>query len=496
MQFLMSRIFSPHLLLAISCALYIVFGAMIFQRLEGQRLKEVRDEQIDNIKTSSDKYIDSIWELATKNADKLGSEEELVEFVKEKTRPNFDNYVDTDAPTWDFKTAVFFTSTLLTSIGYGFVVPSTFEGRLFGIIYSLIGIPLTLVTVANIAKFISERLFDLHYNFWKWMMQMLRKETQDLRPEGNLGLGTLFADDEDEAVCFGDLKISSHNTWPTLVFVLAGVILSTMSMDIVGRMYLKEIHYLGRKLQSNNPFYLLREAKAKRRRAVMASLLTTLARGMIFSHKDYHELARKRSRRKRERRGSHMLPNDKFLFARQPPDPPSDCQVISTSAYSVRLAWASAFTTEDTEITYNVRYRLKHYEDAKIRWLRGIKSNAVEIMSVDSCSLYEFRITAVSKYGESKPVYLVQYTEPQLSPQHILATKLSANTIELQWEPPYKRTHDVKNYIVYFTENPNASLSEWEKVAVHGRKVLVIRIQSRQACVNIQIKKTMRPRHC
>lgn len=63
------------------------------------------------------------------------------------------------------------------------------------------GIPLTLVTVANIAKFISERLFELHYNFWKWMMQMLRKETQDLRPEGTLGLGTLFADDEDEAVC-------------------------------------------------------------------------------------------------------------------------------------------------------------------------------------------------------------------------------------------------------------------------------------------------------
>lgn len=31
-------------------------------------------------------------------------------------------------------------------------------------------------------------------------------------------------------------------------------------------------------------------------------------------------------------------------------------------------------------------------------------------MSVDSCSLYEFRITAVSRYGESKPVYLVQYT--------------------------------------------------------------------------------------
>jgi hypothetical protein len=34
-------------------------------------------------------------------------------------------------------------------------------------------------------------------------------------------------------------------------------------MELVGGLYLKEIHYLGRKLQTNNPFYLLREAKAK-----------------------------------------------------------------------------------------------------------------------------------------------------------------------------------------------------------------------------------------
>lgn len=42
--------------------------------------------------------------------------------------------------------------------------------------------------------------------------------------------------------------------------------------------------------------------------------------------------------------------------------------------------------------------------------LTGIQGKSVEIMSIDSCSLYEFRITAVSKYGESKPVILVNYT--------------------------------------------------------------------------------------
>ncbi|KAJ1365795.1 hypothetical protein KIN20_026231 [Parelaphostrongylus tenuis] len=45
--------------------------------------------------------------------------------------------------------------------------------------------------------------------------------------------------------------------------VCRGVILTTMCMDVFGRMYLKEIHYLGRKLKSSNPFYLLREAKAR-----------------------------------------------------------------------------------------------------------------------------------------------------------------------------------------------------------------------------------------
>lgn len=108
----------------------------------------------------------------------------------------------------------------------------------------------------------------------------------------------------------------------------------------------------------------------------MASLLAQLAKGMIFAHKDYNELARKKSKRKKEkRRGSHVcklkllselllkipnisVPNEKFMFARLPPDPPSDCQVVSTSAYSVRLAWAPPFSP-DPDLTYNIRYRLK-----------------------------------------------------------------------------------------------------------------------------------------
>jgi hypothetical protein len=53
---------------------------------------------------------------------------------------------------------------------------------------------------------------------------------------------------------------------------------------------------------------------------------------------------------------------------------------------------------------------MKTKEDSKVRELKGVKTHTSEIMSLESCSLYEFRITAVSKFGESKPVFLVQYT--------------------------------------------------------------------------------------
>uniref|UniRef100_A0A914QP06 Fibronectin type-III domain-containing protein n=1 Tax=Panagrolaimus davidi TaxID=227884 RepID=A0A914QP06_9BILA len=466
--------------------------------LEGEPMKEKKKMQLAQIRVDSDDYMEEVFDLVLKNKEliKEMDEKELAKHIIEQTQDKFGKYVDSifdahrsfrhgfedDSPTWDFLNAIVFTTTTLTSIGFGFVCPITFWGRVFLIVYCVIGIPLCLVTVANIAKFISESFFKLWTSWTKFKNRKHNKEPSangsDEEVQG------LFNDSEDEqdildrvtlvrfppivvfsfaiiygliaagliarweewtfleslyftfvailTVGFGDFRPEPHNMITILIVTLGGVTLTTMCMDVVGRMYLTEIHYLGRKLQTNNPFYLIREAKARRRRAAMASLLAQLARGMIFAHRNYSELARKRSsKRKKKKRESHILPDGKFMFARLPPDPPRECQVVSTSAYSVRLGWAAAFST-DSEVTYNIRYRLKYVkskDDSKIRELKGISGNTVEIMACDSCSLYEFKITAVSRYGESKPVYLVQYTEPQLSPQHILATKLNANTV-------------------------------------------------------------------
>lgn len=43
-------------------------------------------------------------------------------------------------------------------LGYGNVAPQTIQGRLFVIIYGLIGIPFTMLAIANLGKFLAELL--------------------------------------------------------------------------------------------------------------------------------------------------------------------------------------------------------------------------------------------------------------------------------------------------------------------------------------------------
>nr|CAD2190771.1 unnamed protein product [Meloidogyne enterolobii] len=200
---------------------------------------------------------------------------------------------------WTFSTAVFFSVTVVSTIGYGNPVPVTRIGRIACISFSLFGIPLTLVTIADLGKFLSEHLVWL-YGKWLKLKRFLSlkicrrgfinvKEgrfdvsshqylNQELVRENRIpallvfailvlytALGGLLMSQLEPwdfftsfywsfitmtTVGFGDLMPRrDHYTAIILLYIVLGLAITTMCIDLVGVQYIRKIHYFGRKIQ-------------------------------------------------------------------------------------------------------------------------------------------------------------------------------------------------------------------------------------------------------
>uniref|UniRef100_A0A1I7S3L0 TWiK family of potassium channels protein 7 n=1 Tax=Bursaphelenchus xylophilus TaxID=6326 RepID=A0A1I7S3L0_BURXY len=80
---------------------------------------------------------------------------------------------------WSFSDSILFSFTIITTIGYGNLAPRTFQGRLFCILYALIGIPFTLLAIADLGKFFSELIETFDYysrRFQRKLKKMYRRK--------------------------------------------------------------------------------------------------------------------------------------------------------------------------------------------------------------------------------------------------------------------------------------------------------------------------------
>ncbi|KAI6176719.1 TWiK family of potassium channels protein 7 [Aphelenchoides bicaudatus] len=283
-----ARIVLPHVgLILISCV-YIVGGACIFYFLESPNELATRAQGVEEIKAHRDEMLNHLWMLVNDQTMSRNQVEQVAaNYIDNATRILFEafdtHYIsaahlqNTNTTgvenSWTLTTSIFFTTTLLTTIGYGNQAPVTTQGRLICIFYALFGVPLILITVADLGKFLSENII------WLYTLYADRRKKKD---HDSTSIGTVEDEVDQEKKELAQLGLEHYITIPILLIatillgymLIGAVVLArfekwsffegfyfsfiTMTtcwiwryrcIDLVGLQYIRKIHYFNRKVQ-------------------------------------------------------------------------------------------------------------------------------------------------------------------------------------------------------------------------------------------------------
>ncbi|XP_025239363.1 potassium channel subfamily K member 16 isoform X2 [Theropithecus gelada] len=122
------------LLLVYVC--YLLLGATIFQLLERQAEAQSRYHfQLEKLRFLENYTCLDQWAL-----------EQFVQVIMEAWVKGVNPKGNSTNPSnWDFGSSFFFAGTVVTTIGYGNLAPSTEAGQVFCVFYALLGIPLNVI---------------------------------------------------------------------------------------------------------------------------------------------------------------------------------------------------------------------------------------------------------------------------------------------------------------------------------------------------------------
>ncbi|VDD88542.1 unnamed protein product [Enterobius vermicularis] len=173
-----------------------------------------------------------------------------------------------------FTEVVLFSFTTLTTIGYGNISPSTNSAQLFCIVFSIVGIPLALLTLANLGKYLTKIYWLMLVCFGKNIKWRACQNANMPLPTTTSLLLITFAfgsfffyekgrgftvDDiyfsviSFSTVGFGDRKPSANDSTMLIgmvLYLIWGIILmTTLFAGVSG--YLRTIHHLGKRLRGS-----------------------------------------------------------------------------------------------------------------------------------------------------------------------------------------------------------------------------------------------------
>lgn len=118
--------------------IYLLFGALVFSTIERPEEERLREElallrqDFLNHSCSSAEHLD-LFLLSVLQAHRSGVSV-------------FQNH---SGSSWDLSSAIFYANTLVTTVGYGQTSPLTDLGKIFSIVYALLGVPFTLLVLTS-----------------------------------------------------------------------------------------------------------------------------------------------------------------------------------------------------------------------------------------------------------------------------------------------------------------------------------------------------------
>ncbi|GAB0094942.1 open rectifier potassium channel protein 1 [Sergentomyia squamirostris] len=141
---------------------YLFFGASVFytleQELETERRIQALQDRVDVNELLVEYLVPSNRSLQHELLEKIS-----VYCEKPVTNYTEDKYLDPYV--WTFYHSFYFVFTVISTVGYGNISPNSTFGRMFMILYAIIGLPINIITLAELGNFFSRTFNKLHNRY-------------------------------------------------------------------------------------------------------------------------------------------------------------------------------------------------------------------------------------------------------------------------------------------------------------------------------------------
>lgn len=185
------KILTPHVILVAVLIGYLCLGAWILMLLETRTELLARSRKLVRLTNMMSNFTADSWRILNEaqHGGRLVDEQDWAAAFREWML-SVSEVVDDRRPIrrelnrpddlanmhnkWTFPTALLYVLTVLTTCGYGEVSVDTDVGKVFAVVFALVGIPLMFITAADIGKFLSETLLKFVSN-WNRMTRKIKQ---------------------------------------------------------------------------------------------------------------------------------------------------------------------------------------------------------------------------------------------------------------------------------------------------------------------------------